>query len=314
MIVVVTPNPAIDITSDVPGIELHETVRVRRVTERAGGKGLNVARVLARLGEIVAPFGFVGGEEFLELVAQSSELADLDSTWIPVPERTRRTVVVVESAGATLFSEPGAPLPPGAWHRLVEAVSALVGPGDVVCVCGSFPPDTAPGSLSRLIASVRESGARTIADTSGAWLREAAQAGADVVKPNERELLHATGADDVVVGARRLLNWGAREVVASCGADGLRLFSAAAPGTWWEARSSGAVTGNPTGAGDAVVASLARSLHTGGALYGQAEAALRDATALGGAAVAAAVAGEYVEGVRSSIADTAVVRMIDAAL
>ena len=314
MIIVVTPNPAIDITYHVSDWEYFNTVAVDRVSERPGGKGLNVARVLTRLGEEVVPVGFVGGsvgEAFLRLVQETPELAGVAHAWLKVPGQTRRTIAVVERDGVSLFAEPGAALPLGAWERLLDAVGTLTASGDVVCVCGSFPPGTRAGSLAKLVSMVRALGAQVIVDTSGRWLREAAEAGADVLKPNEHELLQATRTHDVKTGVTQLLRWGAKEIVVSRGSDGMRLYAADAPGVVWEASAGRLVSGNATGAGDAVVAALARSLHSGGPLSGRPDSALRDAVSLGAAAVAADVAGEFVDLVRKQVLVSATVRMID---
>lgn len=61
MILTVTLNTALDITYRVPALRPHASHRVTEVTERPGGKGLNVARVLAALGHEVTVTGFAGG-------------------------------------------------------------------------------------------------------------------------------------------------------------------------------------------------------------------------------------------------------------
>ncbi|OEV09692.1 1-phosphofructokinase, partial [Streptomyces nanshensis] len=62
MILTVTLNAALDLTYRVPHLVPHASHRVRQVTERPGGKGLNVARVLGALGFRTTVTGFVGGE------------------------------------------------------------------------------------------------------------------------------------------------------------------------------------------------------------------------------------------------------------
>jgi tagatose 6-phosphate kinase len=102
MIVTVTLNPALDVTYDVAALVPHGTHRVATVRERAGGKGLNVARVLHRLGEPVLATGLLGGPTGTRIAAL---LADegVPSSFVDLAGETRRTVAVVDPADATGF-------------------------------------------------------------------------------------------------------------------------------------------------------------------------------------------------------------------
>ena len=102
MILTVTPNPALDVTYDVERLVPHASHRVLRVRERAGGKGVNVASVLALLGEPVLAAGLVGGTGGEQL------RADLDRRGIrhdlhPGALPTRRTVTV---EGGAAYNRP----------------------------------------------------------------------------------------------------------------------------------------------------------------------------------------------------------------
>lgn len=290
MILVLTPNPALDITYTVPSVAVGETHRVDDVRLRAGGKGLNVARVIAALGEPVTVGGFLGrrgGHRLRELLTGVTE------AWTEVAADVRRTVTVVYDGVATAFNEAGEPVGREAWERLAAQVRELAGAGDVVVVSGSTPPGTSGDDLTAVVAAARDAGARTVVDTSGPLLLTAARAGADVLKPNAAELLAATGAEDLTAGARSLLDAGAGAVVVSRGPGGMlaHLRREGGPRTW-AARPARHLAGNPTGAGDAAVAALARALAGGGPLTDVLPAALPDAVALSGAAVLCPVAGE----------------------
>lgn len=289
MILVLTPNPALDITYTLPSVVAGESHRVHDVRLRAGGKGLNVARVLAALGEPVTVGGFLGrrgGRELRELLAGTG----VTEAWTEVEAETRRTVTVVHDGVATALNEAGEPVGRQAWQRLATQLRELVGVGDVVVVSGSTPPGTTPEQLAAVVTAARDAGARTLVDTSGPLLLAAARAGADVLKPNAPELLAATGAVDLTAGAEELLAAGAGAVVVSLGADGMRAHLRGA--RTWAARPARELAGNPTGAGDAAVAALARALAGGRPLAEVLPAALPDAVALSGAAVLSPVAGE----------------------
>ncbi len=291
MILTITPNPALDVTYHLPHAHWGDVNRVHRVSETPGGKGVNVARVLRQLGETVVCTGFLGGDTGDRL---RRLLGDVDQRWVAVEQPTRRTTAVVTASDTTLFNEPGAPVDEAAWRRLTALVSELVGEGDVVVLSGSMPPDTPEHVVHTLVDTVVAHDARIIVDTSGPLLRVAARARATLVKPNRDELRAATGEEDVLTGARTLLKDGARGVVASLGEDGM-LAATGEPDRprTWRARPSTVVHGNPTGAGDAAVAALARALQdTDASLETTLAGCLADAVALSASAVTRPVAGE----------------------
>src|SRR5699024_163072 len=210
--------------------------------------------------------------------------ADIPQEWTLVAGETRRTVNVVDPVDATIFNEPGPQVCVRDWDQLTGMVLGLLDENDVLTVSGSTPPGTKPGLLHLLVQSAVELGATVIADSSGDNLLEVASAGATCLKPNEDELLAATGATDVLSGARALLPRGA-------GADvvprGLELVT---PEGHWRAAPAETLTGNPPGAGDAAVAALAVILSHGG--LADLPDRLGEAVALSGAAVLRPVAGE----------------------
>jgi tagatose 6-phosphate kinase len=285
-VVVVTPNPAVDVTYRVAEQVVGETVRVQSVERRPGGKGINVVRVLRRLGldaAAVQPLGGATGAWIRErLVAEGIETVTVDA-----PDETRTTVAVVDDiAHPTLLSEPGEALDDTAWDALTHAVEQHCEPGGYLVIAGSFPPHTAPSRVAALVTAGRSAGAVVVVDASGPALVAAADAGAHIVKPNEAELLEATGATSLERGLDELLARGAGSAIVSRGASGLLLASAdggrvsqpAVPG----------VTGNPTGAGDAATAGLVFALAAGRPLA----EALLSAAVVGAAAVLAPTAGE----------------------
>ncbi|MDO5063417.1 MAG: hexose kinase [Actinomyces bowdenii] len=266
-ITILTPNPAIDVTYEVPEPALGRTNRVTAVSRRAGGKGLNVAAVLSRLGlacRVTGPLGGPAGQELRELLRHwdHQDGAAVIPAWVEVPHLTTRTTVTViaQDGTATGLYEPGPTLGPADWEALTRATLTDLRPGDVLAVCGSCPPGTGPEQLTGLLAGARRRGARTIVDTSGPLL-VAAAAVCDVVTPNREELLAATGARSLHEGAQALLDSGAGAVVASDGPRGMVLLTSGGhdPHPWYAPAPSVEVV-NPTGAGDSAVAALAAEL------------------------------------------------------
>ncbi|MFT0848023.1 hexose kinase [Actinomycetaceae bacterium L2_0104] len=289
-----TPHPALDVTYTLASpVVVHGVNRVAQVTSRPGGKGVNVARLAADVGEEVAVYGFIGGRTGEQVRENLRELAPaIDQRWTDVEAETRRTVAVVDGVDTTMFNEPGANEAESSWRRLGESLLRSVRRGDVVTISGSLPHAEEPGYLSRLVRELREQGAVVVADTSGPALLAAAEAGADLVKPNRDELMGALGCADIGEGAAALLERGVGAVLVSLGAEGMRLETREDSCV---AKLSVPVAGNPTGAGDAVVAALAVALANAPAQEQRSRvllSALNRAVAWSAAAVLSPVAGE----------------------
>src|SRR2546430_16726547 len=114
VILTVPLNTALDVTYRVGLLEPGETHRVEEVRTQAGGKGVNVARVLHALGHEVMITGFAGGPTGEALRADLSA-AGLAEALVPIEGSTRRTVTVVDDRDATGFHEPGPTVTPAEW-------------------------------------------------------------------------------------------------------------------------------------------------------------------------------------------------------
>lgn len=293
-LITVTPNPAVDVTYRLPHAKWGEVNRVQTVLRRAGGKGVNVARVLGQLGFAVEASGFLGGSNGAAL-SRLLEGSLVSQHWVPIALETRCTTVVTDDVSTTLLNEPGPEVSSADWRRLTADVAARSRPGDVVILSGSCPPGTSAADVREFVQSVRASGAVIVVDTSGPLLTTAADAGADLLKPNHHELREVTGTDDVIRGAEALIARGARVVAVSRGAQGIVVVAGRGPQVRaWQAAPVEVVQGNPTGAGDAAVAAFALALRRvaqGASLEVVLPVELGRAVALSAAAVLAPVAG-----------------------
>ncbi|CAL9339448.1 1-phosphofructokinase [Streptomyces sp. DH-12] len=287
MILTVTLNVALDVTYGVDSLRPRTSHRVGSVHRRAGGKGVNVARVLAGRGRDVAVTGLVGGPTGALVREDLRAVPGLRDELVPVAGDSRQTVTVVsgDDGDATVFNEQGPQVSPREWRTFAERFAVLVREASVVTLCGSLPPGLPEDAYARLVRTAAGRGVLTVLDTSGAPLLDALGAGPDVVKPNAAELLAATGSEDAGAGAERLRALGARSVVVSSGPGGLL---AVTPDGRRRAVPPERLAGNPTGAGDACVAALAAGLADGAGW----PAVLREAVALSAAAVVRPVAGE----------------------
>ncbi|MGJ5827002.1 1-phosphofructokinase [Streptomyces ossamyceticus] len=287
MILTVTLNTALDITHRVRALRPHATHRVTEVIQRPGGKGLNVARVLAALGHEVTVTGFVGGGTGRAVQEGLARTAGIVDALVPVAGATRRTIAVVDATGdTTQLNEPGPIITPAEWSAFQEAYEVLLRSASAVALCGSLPPGVPVGAYAGLIRTARTLAVPVLLDTSGEPLRRGVAARPDVVKPNAEELAELTGSHEPSRATRDARRRGAQAVVASLGPDGLLAHT---PEGHWRATPPRRFRGNPTGAGDAVVAGL---------LSGLVEHLpwpdrLTRATALSAATVLAPAAGEF---------------------
>lgn len=305
MITTLTPNPALDLTYTVPGLVPRTTHRVHSPRHRAGGKGLNVSRVLHQLGcptLAVAAVGGPTGTMFSEELKSSGIPHSL--VVVTVPTRCTVAVVSVADGDTTMFNEAGHDPGPDGHMRLRRLLERELARTAVLVISGSVPSATPDGTLAGLIALARDRGTPVVVDTSGSALLEAASAGATVLKPNVSEIVEATGISDPLRAAHALRDAGAERVVVSLGADGL--LAVDTHGTW-SARPARAVRGNPTGAGDAAVAALARALRDGMPVPD----ALREAVALSASAVLAPLAGEVNGGGLDELRDGVTVHRVE---
>ncbi|WP_219416266.1 1-phosphofructokinase family hexose kinase [Pseudonocardia nigra] len=285
MILTVTLNAALDVTYTVDALVPYATHRIGSVTARAGGKGVNVARVAAALGHETAVTGFAGGATGTAIRAELAA-AGLRDELVAVAAESRRTATVVDGVDATGFHEPGPEVRTTEWSAFCASFAGLARAAHVVVCSGSLPPGVPLDAYAVLVDIARRHGARTVVDAEGSSLRAALAARPDIVKPNLAELTATVGITEPLAGGRALCAAGARSVVVSSGPDGL--LAVTGEGTW-RARPPRRIRGNPTGAGDAAVAALAAGLVHDAPWPRR----LRDATALSAAAVAAPLAGEF---------------------
>ena len=296
MILAVTLNPALDVTHHVRHADWNGVNRPYRVLTRPGGKGLNVARVLRTLGADVRAIGLaggLGGQAVLEGLAAEG----VPATFTPIAGPTRRTFTVVDEAAGRVaaFNEPGPAVAESEYRLFLTLFGRALADCSVAVLSGSAPPGVPGGGYAALTKTAAAAGVPVILDADGPALRHALAAGPAVVKPNLAELERVAGRElragdepdlaAVADAARELTAAGAGAAVVSLGSRGLL---AVTPDGTWLAAAAARAAGNPTGAGDAVVAGLALGLSLGSRW----EERLRACAALGASAVAAPAAGD----------------------
>ncbi|PRY38634.1 1-phosphofructokinase family hexose kinase [Umezawaea tangerina] len=270
----VTLNAALDVTYPVDRLTAGATHRVGDPAVRAGGKGVNVARVLRALDVAVVATGLAGGCAGT-LLAADLAAAGVAEAMFPIKGETRRTLAVVEDSGeATMFTEPGPGVTAAEWAGFLRHYRRLAAESDLVVLSGSLPKGVPADAYATL---VRAADVPVLLDADGPALAAGAAAGPAVITPNRLELVAANGGGDP-------LALGAAAAVVSDGPAGMTAYTA--DGVWTAAPPE-RVVGNPTGAGDAAVAALVAGWHLSW------PERLAEAVALSAAAVRSPLAGDF---------------------
>jgi tagatose 6-phosphate kinase len=223
-----------------------------------------VARVLRQLGEPVLATGLAGGADGQAVLADLT-VAGVAAEFAAIEGQSRRTVTVYDGRQATELDEVGPDVSAAEWGSFRSLYRRLLAGTSVVVLSGSQPPGVPADAYGQLTALAAAAGATVVLDAAGPALGAALAARPDVVKPNRRELATLLGRtlgdlDDLLAAAGTLVEAGAGSVLVSLGADGL---VAVTPEGAFRARLPSPVAGNPTGAGDALAAAVARGLRRG---------------------------------------------------
>lgn len=193
MIVTVTPNPSVDRTVLVDGVARGAVNRARSIRVDPGGKGVNVSRALTAHGTRTTALLPLGGPEGHVLQALLAD-AGVNVVGVPIAAATRSNIAIIEPDGTTTkVNEPGPTLQPGEQEQLLAAAAVLLDEQPDWLVCsGSLPPGADIGFYAALVTEAQKRSVPVAVDTTGRALLLAAAAGADLLKPNEEELAHAT--------------------------------------------------------------------------------------------------------------------------
>ncbi|HXB64496.1 MAG TPA: 1-phosphofructokinase family hexose kinase [Solirubrobacteraceae bacterium] len=225
MIITVTLNAAIDKSLSVPNFRIgrrHRTVEQRTM---AGGKGVNIARVLKALGQPVIATGMAGGPTGTRIVEQLTEESILnDFVRIREESRTNTSVLDPTNGEQTEINERGPRVSEREVELFRDKLLYLARGAAIVVFAGSIPRGVEPDVYAGLIRELQRTGVTTVIDTDGDPLRHAVRAEPDVVSPNVLEAEELVGhefADEhersLAVG--ELVALGAREAIMTL-ADG----------------------------------------------------------------------------------------------
>lgn len=265
MIYTVTLNPSIDYVVEVQDLKLGTLNRMERDLKLPGGKGINVSRILSRLGAENTALGFLGGftggfiEQFLNKESVRTDFVQISGD--------TRINIKLKHGEETEINGLGPKIGPDESAALLHKLSTL-NREDIVVLSGSVPPSLGAGFYERLIAVCEQTGAGFVIDTTGEALLRALEHRPLLVKPNHHELAELFGVtleskEDIITYGRKLLEKGAQHVLISMAGEGAFLI---AGDKVYHANVPAGNVRNSVGAGDSMIAGFVGTLAQGGDL------------------------------------------------
>ena len=264
MIYTVTLNPSIDYIAHVDQLTPGALTRTKGEAVYPGGKGVNVALVLARLGLPVRAICFTAGETgamFERLLAPTG----LPCRFFLLPDGMTRINVKIKGEKESELNGTGPQLSAEALKALEHELWQLE-PGDWLVLSGALPAGAPTHLYARLAALAKSRGARVAVDTAGAPLTSALPEKPDLIKPNLAELdeLSSSSAKtltDIAASAAALQHAGAQTVLVSLGGNGAVLLCGRDEALRLPAPAGRVL--NTVGAGDSMVAGYLSGLSQG---------------------------------------------------
>lgn len=227
MIYTCTISPSIDYTVFVPEFKSGNLNRSEQVHYYPGGKGINVSRVLKRLGVSSRALGFTGGftGQYIHAFLTNEDIA---TDFIETDDITRINVKI-KSHTETELNGPGPTLTEEQLSMLTAKVRAMQ-QGDWFVLSGSMPRSVPTDFMMELATLCNTNGVRFVVDTSGPALKQLLSAPVFLVKPNQHELgelfgVEITSIADAYRYAQQLVKSGTTYVVVSLGSEGALLVS-----------------------------------------------------------------------------------------
>jgi 1-phosphofructokinase len=260
MIITVTLNPALDKTVEINQFTIGSVNRIVSTRLDAGGKGINVSKVIKELQHKSLALGFLGGSSGNYIKNYLDDL-NIKNEFLSVQGETRTNLKIIDKVNNTHtdINENGLDLKEEDIANIKEKTMEHCTKDSLVVLSGNVPNGTCSGIYGEIINSIKSKGGKVILDADGEALMQGIKAGPYMVKPNIDELEKAFGIkihneEEVIKMAKKILEYGVKYVVISQGSEGSIFISddkvAKAKAIKVEVKST-------VGAGDSMVAALA---------------------------------------------------------
>jgi len=260
MIITVTLNPALDKTIEIDEFKIDSVNRIESTRVDAGGKGINVSKVIKELKHKSIALGFLGGSSGSQIKNYLDDL-NIDNNFLTIKGETRTNIKIFDKVNNTHtdINENGPSLGQQDIINIKEKIMGYCKENSLVILSGSVPSGVNSSIYGEIILDVKNKGGKVILDAEGELLMEGIKAGPYMVKPNIDELEKAFGMSidneaKIIETAKKILEYGVKYVVISLGSEGSIFICpdkvAKVKGIKVEVKST-------VGAGDSMVAAMA---------------------------------------------------------
>jgi 1-phosphofructokinase len=253
MIYTVTFNPAIDYVINVDDFKSGVVNRVASEEKFAGGKGINVSRVLNNLGVKSKALGFIGGFTG-KFIVDSLESQGVNTNFIEASGDTRINVKL-KSKEETEINGSGPIIKEEDLNKLFKIIESLTFE-DYLVLAGNVQKSVQSDIYAVLQQKCESKGVKVVVDTTGDALVATLKNKPFLIKPNNHELgeifnKELTDRDEIIKYAKKLIGMGAQNVIISMAEKGALLICES--GVYHATPAKGTVK-NSVGAGDSVIA------------------------------------------------------------
>lgn len=267
MIYTVTLNPALDKTVEIPSLTVDAVNRITTMRTDPGGKGINVSKVISKLGGKSIAAGILGGDTGRAILSALEDMG-LATCFHFVQGETRTNMKIIDPVSHTNtdINEPGVTVSEEILDELLSVLTDKVAEGDIVVISGSMPKGSPKDTYYTWTKAFSAKGAKVILDADGDLLRAGLKASPYLIKPNNHELSALVGKtlktpEELAETARELMKeYGIAKIVVSMGGDGALYVT---PDETIYAEGLKVPVGSTVGAGDSVVAALAAAEESG---------------------------------------------------
>lgn len=260
MIHTLTLNPALDKTVVIPDFQVDTVNRIASLRLDPGGKGINVSKVIQKMGGSSCATAVLGGDTGRQ-IRKMLEQQGIKIDCIEVSGQTRTNLKIIdpERRTNTDINEPGCALSDEQTAAAFSHFMKQLHSGDIVVLAGSVPSGAPSDLYAQYIIACRKIGAKVFLDADGPFFAEGVRACPYLIKPNQEELSRLIGRqlkslEDIKKAALSLAESGIQKIVVSLGSQGAlyvtKQICLYAPGL-------SVPVGSTVGAGDSVVAALA---------------------------------------------------------
>lgn len=264
MILAVTMNPSVDISYPIDEFKLDDVNRVETVRKTAGGKGLNVARVVAQMEEGVLATGVLGGT-IGEYIIQELTIGSIQNDFLRINQESRNCIAILHEGRQTEILEAGPTLTIEEGTAFLEKFESLLANVSIVTISGSLPQGLPTDFYHQMLEISHDKGIPVILDSSGESLKQALLYPEKpcAIKPNAAELSQLLGIEvgntiiSLKIAVDNDLFKGIEWIVVSMGGEGAFVKHG---GDYYRITIPKIDVVNPVGSGDAAVAGLAVAL------------------------------------------------------